>query len=57
MQRRKSKRANGAHEGLLRRYEAALDRLRLSRGLPNEAALEKIQRATRLTWNAGSTRH
>jgi hypothetical protein len=27
-----------------RRYEAALDRLRLSRGLPDEAALDKIQR-------------
>ena len=38
---RKSERT---HKGLLRRYEAALDRLRLSRGLPDEAALDKIQR-------------
>jgi hypothetical protein len=31
-------------EAVRRRYEAALERLRLSRGLPDEAALEKIQR-------------
>jgi hypothetical protein len=28
----------------VKRYEAALERLRLARGLPDEAALEKIQR-------------
>jgi hypothetical protein len=36
--------AKRALKGVLRRYEAALERLRLSRGLPDGVALEKIQR-------------
>jgi hypothetical protein len=44
-----------ALKNIQRRYEAALDRLRLSRGLPDEEALNKIQR-TRPTWNEVFTR-
>ena len=38
------RKAAGKYKRTLRRYEAALERLRLSRGLPDEAALDKIQR-------------
>jgi hypothetical protein len=36
--------AGKTHKALIRRYKAAVERLRLSRGLPEDAALEKIQR-------------
>jgi hypothetical protein len=42
--RKKIERAEKAFRQVSRRYEAALDRLRRSRGLPDEAALDKIQR-------------
>jgi len=38
------RKAAGKHKRTLKRYEAALERLRASRGLPSEAALDKIQR-------------
>ena len=40
----KAEEARSNYEAVRRRYEAALDRLRRSRGLPDEAALDKIQR-------------
>ncbi len=40
----KATKARKIHKSILRRYKAALDRLRLSRGLPDEPALDKIQR-------------
>ena len=42
--REKVKKAKKVFKQVSRRYEAALDRLRRSRGLPDEAALDKIQR-------------
>jgi hypothetical protein len=42
--REKAAKAKKALNKIRRRYEAALDRLRQSRGLPDEAALDKIQR-------------
>src|SRR5262249_53366643 len=42
--REKVKKAEKVFKQVSRRYEAALERLRLSRGLPDAAALEKIQR-------------
>jgi len=39
-----ARKAAGKYKRTLRRYEAALDRLRGSRGLPDEAVLDKIQR-------------
>jgi hypothetical protein len=36
--------AEKTHKALIRRYKAAVERLRLSHGLPEDAALEKIQR-------------
>jgi hypothetical protein len=36
--------ARSNYEAVRSRYQAALDRLRRARGLPNEAALDKIQR-------------
>jgi len=38
------RKAAGKYKRALRRYEAALERLRGSRGLPDEAVLDKIQR-------------
>ena len=38
------RKASAKHKVALRRYEAALERLRGTRGLPDEAALDKIQR-------------
>jgi hypothetical protein len=38
------RKAAGKYKRTLRRYEAALDRLRGSRGLPDQAVLDKIQR-------------
>jgi hypothetical protein len=40
----KARKAEKVYKNILRRYEAALDRLRVSRGLPDAAALDKIQR-------------
>jgi hypothetical protein len=42
--RGKTAKAKKVLKSILRRYEAALDRLRQARGLPDEAALDKIQR-------------
>jgi hypothetical protein len=40
----KLRRIRSKHKGLTRRYKAALERRRLPRGLPDDAALDKIQR-------------
>jgi hypothetical protein len=40
----KARKDEKVYKNILRRYEAALDRLRVSRGLPDAAALDKIQR-------------
>ena len=40
----KAEEARSNYEAVRSRYQAALERLRLSRGLPDEAALDKIQR-------------
>ena len=42
--KQKAEKAKKVYRNIVRRYEAALERLRLSRGLPDEAALDKIQR-------------
>jgi hypothetical protein len=42
--RNKTAKAEKNQKALVRRYKAAVERLRLSRGLPEDAALEKIQR-------------
>jgi hypothetical protein len=39
-----AQKADIEHKRIQRRYEAALERLKLSRGLPNEVVLNKIQR-------------
>jgi hypothetical protein len=40
----KLRRLRSKHKGLTRRYKAALERRRLSGGIPDDAALDKIQR-------------
>ena len=42
--KQKAQKAKKVYKNILRRYEDALDRRRLSRGLPDEDALDKIQR-------------
>jgi hypothetical protein len=42
--RAKVKKAQGVVKRIRRRYEAALERVRMSRGLPNDGTLNKIQR-------------
>ena len=40
----KLRRLRSKQKGLTRRYKAALERRRLSRGIPDDSALDKIQR-------------